>query len=192
MQFLKKQVYFFLAILVASCAAPKKTVPESLINTELNEESRASRKTFYGKLEEEEYSQIREMIETELGTSIPEDKAILINFEQYGRNCRKLILPEENLRSLIHNIVEISNRISAEKNTADFFIYTKNVPFKKLYEENESFQLDPGFFSKNIFTLHENCSGFFILKTNGEFMKRYGGDYFTHVQNFLNGVEFKK
>lgn len=188
----KNLFYLLLALLIFSCGSQKNTTPESPFNTELNEEYWESVKVFRGTLSSEEYPEIRKMIELELGETIPKDKAILINFEQHGRNCRQLALPVESMQRVIQRVTELSDRISSENNTVDYFIYTENVPRKKLYQQNENFRPDTGFFSKNIFTLHENCSGFFILKTNGEFMKYYGNDYFTHVKNFLQGTEFQK
>ncbi len=47
------------------------------------------------------------------------------------------------------------------------------------------FILDSGFFYENVFTEHQNCEAFLIIKPNGDFHKFYGEDYYTEVENFL-------
>ncbi|MFV0211951.1 hypothetical protein OBK22_09140 [Empedobacter falsenii] len=157
----------------------------SKINTKINNDFISSIKSFVGKLNPEEYKETRKEILKELKVEIPEEKAILIHFYQYGVNCYEYGLKERNALGVIQNTIKISSKISKENNTIDFFIYTSNALHKERIQGKNIFILDSGFFEKNIFTLKENCRAFFILKTNGEFMKYYGSDYFTEVSNFL-------
>ena len=62
-----------------SCSVQNKTIKNKSINTEFNENYKASRKAFRGKLNITDYKEIRELILSELKTEIPENKAILIN-----------------------------------------------------------------------------------------------------------------
>ncbi|MFK5981515.1 MAG: hypothetical protein QM499_01275 [Flavobacteriaceae bacterium] len=124
-------------------------------------------------------------LEKELNTKIQEGKSILINYRQKARNCISLSLSNSNFSKFTNRGIKISSRISAENNTSDYFVYEKNAFYKNLYKEKQNFKLDSGFFYNNIFTLHETCDAFFIIKPNGNFLKYYGGDYFSIVKTFL-------
>jgi len=54
-----------------------------------------------------------------------------------------------------------------------------------MFRANKRFMPNPGFFHDSIFTLHESCQAFFILKPSGRFLKYYGEDYFSVVEAFL-------
>ena len=47
------------------------------------------------------------------------------------------------------------------------------------------FIIDSGFFYENVFTEHQNCAGFLIIKPNGDFYKQYGEDYYSEVKAFF-------
>ncbi|BCY28597.1 hypothetical protein [Flavobacterium okayamense] len=158
---------------------------KSKINTKINKDYNSSRKAFKGKLNSEEYKEIRNLILKELKVEIPEKNAILINYYQYGNNCYEYKLDEKDALTVIQNCFRISSRLSKENNTSDFFVYSSEALKKERIETFNNFILDSGFFDKNIFTLKENCRAFFILKSDGEFLKYYGSDYFSEVKNFL-------
>ena len=166
-----------------SCSTQKNELGK--INTKINKEYIASRKTFVGKLNLDEYKQIREMIINELKIEIPSNKSILINFYQFGSNCFEYGFSKKDAMTVIDNSIRISSRMSKEHNASDFFVYSENVLHKEIIENRKNFILDSGFFAKNVFTLQENCRAFFILKPNGEFMKYYGSDYYSEVEKFL-------
>lgn len=176
-------IIFFLS----SCSTQKKADDKinSKINTKINKDYIASRKTFYGKLNEVEYKEIRKTIIAELKTVIPDKNSILINYHQYGHNCYEYGLKENSAKTEIDNSISISARLSKNYNATDFFIYSTDYPNKKNVENSKIFILDSGFFNNYIFTLKDNCSAFFILKPNGEFMKYYGSDYYSEVSKFL-------
>lgn len=179
---------FYLLILILflfSCSVQNKTIKNKSINTEFNENYKASRKAFRGKLNITDYKEIRELILSELKTEIPENKAILINYYQNGTNCYEYGLNKNEGKIVTENGIRISARISKELNTSDFFVYTSDNLNKERYENRANFILDSGFFSTTFFTLKENCRAFFILKPNGEFLKYYGSDYFSEVEYFL-------
>ena len=171
------------SLILFSCSSQKNKIGK--INTKINKESVASTKTFVGKLNLEEYKKIRELISNELKTEIPIDNSILVNFYQFGSNCFEYGFTKKDAIIVIDNSIRISSRMSNEHNASDFFVYSENALNKKRVENRKEFILDAGFFAKNIFTLQENCSAFFILKPNGEFLKYYGPDYYSEVEKFL-------
>lgn len=172
-----------------SCATNKirdiKTNIDIEVNTKLNPELIKSRKMFSGKLNNSQYKILKINLEKELNTKIPEGKSILINYRQKARNCISLSLNNNAFLKFTNRGIEISSRISAENNTLDYFVFEENAFYKNLYKEKQNFKLDSGFFYNNIFTLHETCDAFFIIKPNGDFLKYYGGDYFSIVKTFL-------
>ena len=183
---------FFLILLVNtlfSCATNKikniKPIIDIEVNTKLNPELIQSRKSFSGKVNNYQYNELKKKLEKELNTKIPERKIILINYRQKARNCISLRLSSSDFSKFTNRIVQISSRISADNNTSDYFVYEGNAFYKNLYREKQNFKLDSGFFYNNIFTLHETCDAFIIIKPNGDFLKYYGGDYFSIVQTFL-------
>lgn len=167
----------------SNCGAQKDKVGK--INTKINEEYLKSRKTFYGKLNAEEYIQIRKLLETELKVEISGNRSILINYFQNGDNCSEYNLNTKSGNAVINNYVQLSSEISARHSGIDFFVYSEDALNKDRLENRENFILDHGFFTQNFFTLKENCRAYFILKPNGDFMKHYGGDYFSEVEEFL-------
>ena len=180
---INKFYFLFLMILFSSCLA--QTNKKEKINTKINKDYFASRKSFYGKLNPDEYKQIRELITSELKTQIADNYAILINYKQLGTNCFEFGLNDKNALKVIDKGIEISSRLSSTFNAKDFFVYSADALNRERIETRKKYILDSGFFQKNIFTLQENCSAFFILKPNGEFMKYYGGDYYSEVEYFL-------
>ena len=182
-----KYYYLILMSIITSCAAQIKS-NDSInrkVNTHFNKDYFASKKTFYGKLNEVECKEIRKTIIAELKTIIPDQNSILINYYQHGNNCYKYGLNEKYAKEEINNGIRISARISKTYNVTDFFIYSSDYRDKLILENSRVYTLDSGFFSTNIFTLKENCAAFFIIKPNGEFMKYYGTDYYSEVIKFL-------
>lgn len=155
------------------------------VNTKLNPELIESRKKFLGKLNNSQYKILKINLEKELNTKIPEGKTILINYRQKARNCISLSLNNNDFLKFTNRGIKTSSRISVDNNTSDYFVFEENTFYKNLYKENQNFKLDSGFFYNNIFTLHETCDAFFIIKSNGDFLKYYGGDYFSIVKTFL-------
>lgn len=172
-----------------SCATTKiediKPIIDIEVNTELNPESIKSRKAFSGNLNNAQYNLLKINLEKELNTKIPEGKSILINYHQKARNCISLHLNFSDFSKYTNRWIQISSKISTNYNTVDYFVFEENAFYKNLYKEKENFKLDAGFFYNKIFTLHETCEAFFIIKPNGDFLKYYGGDYFSIVKTFL-------
>ncbi|MCK8141358.1 hypothetical protein MW871_05575 [Flavobacterium sp. I-SCBP12n] len=176
---LKNLLCLFVLLLSTSCISKKNSKLRT--NNQFNEKYKESVKSFTGTLDATQYKEIRALFEKELNTTLPQDKNILINYSQKAENC---ISPEINKRKKsiqIDNKIKISQSISAQNNTIDFFVYTED----NFDKEKVNFILDSGFFYNKVFTLHENCAAFFILKSNGDFMKFYGEDYYSQVIYFL-------
>lgn len=174
---------FFVMFLFAivSCRSVKNT--NSSMNTKLNAAYRASVRDVYGQLSQNEYIELRRKMEIELNTKISDGKTIIIIFSQKAPNCITARFNEYHV--VIGNVIRISSAINTQYNTTSFFVFTKDSFHHDLFEKENMYKLDSGYFYNNIFTIHENCEAFLILKPNGQFMKHYGDDYFTRVETFL-------
>lgn len=182
---IKKIFYLISLITLISCGINKKVVVKSDVNTKPDTEYKKSRKAFSGKLNDSEYKELISLIESELKTTIPEGKSVLINYNQKAQNCISLSLNDKDISTVIKNRVLISSRISSNNNTINFFVYANDSYHKDIYQERDNFILDSGFFYDNVFTEHENCEAFLIIKPNGNFLKYYGEDYYSEVSEFL-------
>ena len=176
---------FYLILFNISFICNAQTNSAEKINTEINKEFYASHKSFSGKLNADELKNIKLLIGQELNLEIPDNKSIIINYYQYGKNCFEYSNNNKDDEIMIEKSVKISSRIAKDLNAIDFFIYSENALHKEIIEKRNDFIKDSGFFSDIIFTLHENCQAFFILKPNGEFLKHYGTDYFSIINAFL-------
>ena len=182
---LKKSLYIICYFLISSCWSQNNANDSLPVNSELNQQYLNSLRSFRGKLDKKKYKHIKALIENELNTKISDRKDILINYFQKAPNCiSKRSNVEYNL-TFIDNCIRISARICKENNAVDFFVFSEDSFFKDLCKTKKQFRLDSGFFYKTIFTLHENCTAFFILKANGKFYKYYGEDYFDEVKRYL-------
>jgi hypothetical protein len=161
------------------------THSNSEINTKPNAQYKKSRKSFSGTLNKIEYDKLVNDLERELNTKIPEGKSILIHYSQKAPNCIDVTFSQEDISNITINVVRISTRISSKNNAISYFVYSENTFHKDYYKQIDNYALDSGYFYNNIFTLHETCSAFFIIKPNGDFLKHYGSDYFTEVSDFL-------
>jgi hypothetical protein len=157
-------------------------VPDS-INTRMNGKFVKSRKSFVGKVEEENLDKLYNSFENYLKTKVYRDKSVLINYNQRGNNCTSMTY--ENLIFVTDNIKRISNRMSKNHSIQDFFMFSKTAYNRDVYENIGYYIEDSGFFKKEIFTLEEVCNAFFLIKPNGEFLKFYGSDYFSEVKKFM-------
>ena len=182
---LKYLLYVILALSITSCRSQNTTETHSAINTEPNSKYIESKKTFFGKLDQNDYNEIRAAIEKELNSKIPQNKAILINYSQKGQNCISMRFNEDTFLNFISKRISISSDVCSKNNAVDFFVFSDDSFHKEQYKGNKKFLSDSGYFYNIFFTLHENCEAFFILKPNGNFMKYYGEDYYTEVENFL-------
>jgi len=182
---LKKGAYFISIIFVFSCGVNKITTENNDVNTQPNSKYKKSRKASSGSLNKSEYNELIKNLEAEFKTTIAKNKSILINFNQKAQNCISFRFSERDNIQVAKNRIRISSQISSNNNAIDFFVYTKNSYNKEVYEKMTEFILDSGFFYENVFTEHQNCEAFLIIKPNGDFYKYYGEDYYTEVENFL-------
>lgn len=177
-------ICFILALMVIlSCKTRLPSEELDKINTYPNAEYQKSKSAYVGTLSLSEYTDLKIVLETELKTSIPDGKSVLINYYQRAENCLLVRLKSGRQNASISK--EISSRISSEHNTIDFFVFAKDSYFSDSFEKDSQFIMDSGYFYNNIFTDHQNCAGFLIVKPNGEFYKYYGEDYFSEVRAFL-------
>lgn len=181
-----KRTFYLLAIVtLVSCGTNQKTIIESDVNTESNRKYHKSRKGYSGKLNNPEYQEMKGQIERELNETIPEGKSILINYEQRAPNCISLSYNDEEFSRITDKKIQFSESISSDNNAVDFFVYTNDSFHKDLHQERKEFILDSGFFYNEVFTKHKHCSAFLILKPNGTYLKFYGEDYYSQVEEFL-------
>lgn len=170
-------------IIVFSCGTVETI--EKGINTKANREYGKSSKEFVGKLNDAEYEGYRTTLERELNTTIPDDKAIIISYAQRAPNCLFLGQGKKGYKGSMGLVMDHLIRISDRNNAAVFFLYTQDTFHKDLYEQNDNYIPDSGFFAQNIFTEKENCSAFLVLKPNGEIFKNYGEDNTSDVELIL-------
>ncbi|RNL54211.1 hypothetical protein [Pedobacter jejuensis] len=154
-------------------------------NIKLNARYLASVRVFSGKLDSTTYKTIKKDIENELNVEIQANTAILINYVQGASNCLLAGLNDTDVSRVIDNKKRISSQLCMANNAIDFFVFYPNADPKELFQKRDYFKKDSGFFYENIFTLHDNCDAFLILKPNGDFLKYYGEDYFSQVEKFF-------
>ncbi|WP_394907490.1 hypothetical protein [uncultured Mesonia sp.] len=181
---LKKVTYLVFIILLISCGT-NKGITNTKVNTYPNSKYKKSRTAYAGTLNKNEYDELIKRLEIELKTTIPNDKSILINYNQKAPNCTNVRYSEKDNKQVTNNRIRISSRMSSNYNAVDFFVYAKDSFNKKIYEQMTEFIMDSGFFYENVFTEHQNCAGFLIIKPNGEFYKQYGEDYYSEVKAFF-------
>ena len=171
-------------ILLISCGT-NKDINSTKVNTYPNSKYKKSRTAYSGTLNKTEYDELIKKLETELKTTFPADKSILINFNQKAPNCINVRFSEKDNQQMTNNRIRISSRMSSNYNAIDFFVYAKDSYNKEIYEQMTEFIVDSEFFYDNVFTEHKNCAGFLIIKPNGDFYKQYGEDYYSEVKAFL-------
>jgi len=179
-----KVTYFVIAIVLISCGTTKD-INDTKVNTYPNSKYKKIRRTYSGTLNRTEYDELIKRLETELKTTFPTDKSILINYNKKAPNCSSARLSEKQNKIVTNNRIRISSRLSSNHNAIDFFVYAKDSYNREIYEQMTGFIIDSGFFSENVFTYHKNCGGFLIIKPNGKFYKRYGEDYYSEVEAIL-------
>lgn len=136
-------------------------------------------------MDSQQYLDTKAALEKELNVKIPAGKSIMIHFDQKAPNCINLRFINDQNSGVIDRGISISAEMSTKYNATEFFVYTADSFFAKNFEANKKFRLDSGYFAATIFTLHENCAAFYILKPNGKHITYYGEDYFSEVHAFL-------
>lgn len=182
--YFKTTLYLMVSLCMVSCGG-HKTKNSNAINTEPNNKYRKTRKAFYGKLDDQEYIKMIDNFNKELGANIASGQVVLINYSQNAPNCISVGFEKRDMSKVIDNVIRNSTEISETHNTVDFFVFEKDAFHRDLYESRPNYVLDSGFFYNHIFTIHDNCEAFYILKPNGSFMKYYGEDYYSEVTKFL-------
>lgn len=175
----------FLSITLVSCKSSKNAKNDAGVNSEFNQQYIDSRGALTGTLIDAEYKLFKDQLKKELAITIPESKSILINYRQKSNNCLGVGFKKSDVIGHIENAKEISGRLSATYNMANYFVFTEDAHYADLYSKRVNYKKDPGYFKDRIFTSNQNCSAFLLVKPNGKFMKYYGEDYFTFVKNFL-------
>jgi hypothetical protein len=181
---LKKVTHLIGVILFISCGTNKE-ITNTKVNTYPNSKYKKSRTAYSGTLNKNEYDELIKRLEVELKTTLPNNKSILINYNQKAPNCISARFSESENRQVTKNRISISSRMSRDYNAIDFFVFTNDAYNKNIYEQIDQFVMDSGFFYENVFTEHQNCAGFLIIKPNGEYSKQYGEDYYSEVKAFF-------
>ncbi|WP_411766782.1 hypothetical protein [Winogradskyella sp. A3E31] len=157
----------------------------------MNAKFKKTRKSFVGKLNTEELDKLYNNLDYHLNTTLSRDLAVLINYKQRGSNC--FDFEEKALNSYAKRGHKISKQMSKSYKIQDFFVFSEDAFYRGFYDKIDFYKKDSGFFKRNIFTLEEVCSAFLLVKSNGEFLKFYGTDYYSEVENFMeNELIFEK
>jgi hypothetical protein len=151
----------------------------------VNRTYRQNIKSFVGKVDGPDLPGFKRELEKQLNSKFPEGKAVLINYFQKAPNCITMKFKAEDALRVVNNSIFLSTKMCEKWNAVDYFVFSEDAYFKDLYHQQLHFHPDSGFFYNNIFTLQDVCRGFFILKPNGDFMKYYGEDYYSVVEEFL-------
>lgn len=138
-----------------------------------------------GTLDEIEYETILKKFQKELDSSIIRDSPVLIQFKQDAPHCYSGDTITYNNKLLIKEEVRILNRISRTNKVQNYFVYDSKSPFAELFMDLDDYTLDSGYFYRNIFTQHENCSAFLLIKPDGRFVKYYGEGFYSIISDFL-------
>ncbi|TRO65505.1 hypothetical protein [Christiangramia sabulilitoris] len=150
----------------------------------MEESHKKNQKAVTGELSDEEYKTLRNSIEKNLKTRIPEKMSILINYENSSPECY-FYKGDAFVSKIIDNKIRISKRVSEKYKAIDFFLYPENTNYDRLFQNKEKYIQENGYFKDSIFKDNFKCSAFLILKPNGKFMRYYGSDYYTEVGKFL-------
>ncbi|WP_339757220.1 hypothetical protein [uncultured Winogradskyella sp.] len=140
---------------------------------------------FVGKLNNTQLDSVRISLSQNLNVNIEKKQIILLHYRQAANFCISYGMTEKFIQNFINNTQNISERFTKNHNTKTLFVYTKDYYFEK-YLSNTNWILDNGFVQNSIFPDNEICSGFILIKTNGEFYKYYGEDYFSIIKRLLN------
>ena len=175
-----------IALILISCSSGKVNTRDG-VYTRIDEEYKKTRKTALGQLNPTDYQKLIEELERVMDTTIRKGRGVLINFRQRAPYCYTYAYNESAIETMTNNSIQFSANICVKNMAVDYFIYTADCYFKSIYEKKKEYKLDPGYFANEVFTLKENCSGFLALRTDGQFMKYYGDDYFTKAAQFLAG-----
>lgn len=180
-----KNYFWHLVVIFMFGHSIKISAQTKNINTKLNKAYTTSLQSFTGVLTEKEYNDIRESISRELDTIIPLDKSIILHYTQGAPNCFFAKYNANDFRQIISNTIRIANELDKKHNAISFHIYTSNSFHSKEFALNQNFKIDAGFFHDQIFTLHDHCNAFLIIKPDGSFLKSYSFDYSKQIDYFF-------
>lgn len=142
-------------------------------------------KKYIGELSTSDSFILVKEIEKEFNVSIPLNKNIIIHYSNRKYNCIGYNFSENGFYDIPERIINISNNLEKKYKLISLYSYSSISRFKNVFENITKYKLASDFINEVIFTELNYCGGFFILKSNGKFMKYYGDDYFTEVENFL-------
>lgn len=183
-------IYLLTAIMIASCASSiKKNIDYKDVNVEYNDEVKNNMKHYEGTLSKNEHAALIKKLKIELQTEIPPHKSILINYYQKASNCTDIDRGKKRLERVVDSLIDITKEITSNTDALNFMVYSEEAFYKDIYERKPEYQLDSGFFHDYIFTEHELCQAFFILKPNGKFYKGYRGYYNYPIKALLEKDE---
>ncbi|MEO9953132.1 hypothetical protein [Nonlabens sp.] len=186
MKNIKITIYLIAITFLFSCSSNQSTSKDSEVNTKLNYQYRKSRTENFKTLTKNELVELRKKIEEGLHTKISASKTIFIDFNQKASNCIDAAFTLDENKDLIDRHLDKILRYSKENNVESYFVYTSDSHNRTIYKSSNYYILDSGIFYNEIFTKHENCVAFLILKPNGDFYEYYGEDYFSEVIKIIN------
>ncbi|WP_296385921.1 hypothetical protein [Winogradskyella sp.] len=183
-----KSILILFVIIFISCGAKNNT--DNAVNNKYNREYIKSIDGQFGKMDNQDLNLFYKALEENLNITIDTSKTILINYFQKGHNCIVKSNNVEYEKNVLRSYKNSSDKISINYNAKNILVYTKKSFFTKYADNNSGWILDNGFIKNNIFISDKNCSGFFIIRTDGKFYKYYGEDYFSIINKLLRAKEW--
>ncbi|MGB5982381.1 MAG: hypothetical protein WBG46_09565 [Nonlabens sp.] len=172
-------------LIMGSCRSKKNYRDvEYNLNIEVDEEYRKFAKLYSEKLTPEDLKVWRKLLEENLSKDLNFTEPLVIHFYQKAPYCVMMGYDFASQKALDHS-VEFYAKIDSTYNAKSYHVFSQNVFFRDEFSKNLTFIGDNGFFHENVFTEHNICKGFFILKPSGSFYKYYGEDYYYQIKDAL-------
>lgn len=156
------------------------------VNSEFNKQYKKSLSSKTGTLSTDEFFQMKSSLSKELQINLNENKAVVIQYFQYGKNCLLAGYNHEDVLNILNNMYRIASSAEKRFNIKNYYVYNSNSFFESILVNQESFVLDSDFLKEVIFTEDKNCKSFYLLKDNGEFLICYGEDNYDDIEAFLS------
>lgn len=156
------------------------------VTTEFNGKYKKSISSKKGILSGEAFTKMKSSLSKELQINLENNKAVVIHYFQYGKNCLLAGYNDEDVLNILNNMYRIANSAENRLNIKNYYVYNSNSFFESILVNQESFVLDSGFFKETLFTEDKNCEAFYVLKDNGEFLICYGEDNYDDINSFLS------
>lgn len=156
------------------------------VNSEFNKKYKKSLSSKTGTLSTDEFVKMKSSLSEELQINLEENKAVVVHYFQYGKNCILAGYKDKEILHVLNNIYRLASSAEKRFNIKNYYVYNSNSFFEFLLVNQQPFVLDSGFFKEVIFTEDKNCQTVYILKNNGEYLICYGEDISDEIEVFLS------